>query len=134
MLCVNTLGVYQRPIFLLYYVDEVMQSAHTKLSSLREPVLLSYQQTHPVMLMFILLPLLSPGHILNGCSLALCAGVCRSCSKIMLLCILWTWAKILESGERFKFQVCLRLTCMFMRDCHRFHRRHVMRGSSPYWI
>lgn len=59
VLCVNTLSLHQRPNFLLYQADEVMQYTHMLLSSLCQPVLLSHQQTHPVMLMSILLLLLS---------------------------------------------------------------------------
>lgn len=59
VLCVNTLSLHQRPNFLLYQADEVMQYTHMLLSSHCQPILLSHQQTHPVMLMSILLLSLS---------------------------------------------------------------------------
>ncbi len=96
VLCVNTrlntLSLHQRPNFLLYQADEVMRYTHTVIiRPLVCPVITSANTScdanvHPSPPIVVIVACLCDQ--LSACLPVLCAGVCMSCSKILLLCCL----------------------------------------------
>lgn len=107
---VNTLSLHQCPNFLLYQADEVMRYTHILLSSRCQPVLLSHQQTHPVMLKSILLlPLLPLLHV-HVCVISLCMLACIVCRCLQVSFKDFVTLLSLDRGLRFQSPLTLHVS------------------------